>query len=67
LYVFEIWTTITKDLRHISDDLASEITRSKLETIYREATKYPYNFMVIDKTVQYPSLRYRKCFDYFWT
>jgi len=55
-----------KDIRHISDNHSRDITKDKLELIYREATKGPYSFMVIDKTAHL-SMRYRKCFDNFWT
>ena len=56
-----------KDIRHITDDHAKDLNREQLESIYREATKDPYNFMVLDKTAKHTPLRYRKCFDQFWT
>ena len=55
-----------KDIRHITDDHAKGITKEEMESIYREATKDPYNFMVLDKTAKHLPLRYRKCFDHFW-
>ena len=55
-----------KDIRHISDDHAKDITRLEMESIYREATRDPYSFMVLDKTAKHKPLRYRKCFDHFW-
>ena len=55
-----------KDIRHITDNHAKGITKEEMESIYREATKDPYNFMVLDKTAKHLPLRYRKCFDHFW-
>ena len=55
-----------KDIRHISDDHSKGITRDQMESIYREATKDPYNFMVLDKTTKHMPLMYRKGFDKFW-
>ena len=55
-----------KDMRHISEDHAKDITRLEMESISSEATKDQYSFMVLDKTAQNKPLRYRKCFDHFW-
>ena len=55
-----------KDIRHISDDHAREITRLEMKSIYREATKDLYSFMVLDITAQHKPLRYRKYLDHFW-
>ena len=55
-----------KDIRHICDDHAKDVTRKEMDNIYREATKEPYSFMVLDKTAKHKSLRYRKCFNYFY-
>jgi len=35
-----------KDIRHISDNHSRDITKDKLELIYREATKDPHSFMI---------------------
>ena len=49
-----------KDIRHICDDHAKDITRFEMESICREAINDPYSFMVLDKRAQHKPLRYRK-------
>ena len=55
-----------KDIGHISDDHAKDITRLEIELIYHKTTKDPYSFMVLDKTAYHKPLCYRKYFDHFW-
>ena len=55
-----------KDIRHIIDDHAKQISKMEMESIYHEATKDPYSYMVLDKTTKHKPLMYRKCFDHFW-